>query len=191
MIKQFKRRLLRHVAEILDAARSDTSHIPFGSRGQGVRINRHVRFVEAEGMILGNYIYIGPHCFFSGSGGLTIHDNVAIGPMVYVYTSNHRYDGQAEFVPFDEHLIRRPVCIESHCWIGGNSVIVPGVTVHEGAIVAAGSVVTHDVPRCAVVGGNPAKVLKYRDIERFDRLVAEGKFFEQYEFDVLNAPRGF
>ena len=55
--------------------------------------------------------------------------------------------------------------------------ICGNVTIGDGAIIAAGSVVVKDVPRCAIVGGNPAKVIKYRDIEHFDKLEKEGKYW--------------
>jgi hypothetical protein len=58
-----------------------------------------------------------------------------------------------------------------------SATIVPGVTVGEGAVLGAGSVVTKSVPKYAVVGGNPAKVIKYRDIEMFERLKAEKKYY--------------
>ena len=73
--------------------------------------------------------------------------------------------------------ILRPVRICQNVWVGANTLVAPGVTVHEGAVVAMGSVLTKDVPAGAIVGGNPAKVIKYRDMERYERLKAEGKFY--------------
>lgn len=187
MLRRLMRRIIRRLAAELDWARDDTSGIPFAARGQGVRIASGCRFVDPQGIALGDHIYIGPHCHFAGSGGLRLHDNIAIGPHVYIYTTNHRYEG-AEYVPFDGQIVCEPVEIRSHVWIGGNVVIVPGVTVHEGAVVAAGSVVAADVPRCAVVGGNPARVLKWRDAQAFDRLVAAGRFYQKHEFEQLQRP---
>ncbi len=60
--------------------------------------------------------------------------------------------------------------------MGARCTIIPGVTIEEGAVVAMGSVVTKDVPKGAVVGGNPAKILKYRDLEKYDKLKSENKF---------------
>lgn len=180
MFKWLVRKCMCRLARELDCVRNDTRDIAFCARGTGVRISQGTRFVVPEGIRIGDYVYIGPHCFFSGSGQLTIGDNTAIGPHVYVYTSNHNFD-EPQFVPFDAKLDNRPVVIGSHVWVGGNVVIVPGVTVHEGAVIAAGSVVTTDVPRCAVVAGNPARVIRTRNVERFDKLVAEGKWYERYE----------
>jgi acetyltransferase-like isoleucine patch superfamily enzyme len=69
-----------------------------------------------------------------------------------------------------------PVVIEDFVWLGARVTILPGVRIGEGAIVQMGAVVTKDVPPYAVVGGSPAKILKYRDQARFEQLKANGKF---------------
>jgi maltose O-acetyltransferase len=189
MFKRIAKNILRRLIREMDFIRNDTREIPFRSRGIGVRISCGCKFVESQNIDIGDYVYIGPYCLFGGVGGLKIGSNVAIGPHVYIYTNNHNYN-DADFIPFDEKNDFRPVTIESHVWIGGNVVILPGVTVNEGAIIGAGSVVTKDVPRCAVVGGNPARVIKYRNIERFDTLVTEGKWYERYEWESRNFDKG-
>ena len=69
------------------------------------------------------------------------------------------------------------ITIKDFVWLGANVTIVPGITIGEGAVVGAGSVVTKDVPDCAVVGGNPAKILKYRNKEKFYDLKKQGKYY--------------
>ena len=71
---------------------------------------------------------------------------------------------------------RKQVIIDDYVWIGSDVIISGNVHIGEGAIVAIGSVVVKDVPRCAIVGGNPAKIIKYRDVEHFEKLKAEGKY---------------
>lgn len=73
--------------------------------------------------------------------------------------------------------LMQSVFIGQNCWIGAKSIICPGVKIEDGAIVAMGSVVTKSVPKCAIVGGNPAKIIKYRDIEQYEKLVKEGKTY--------------
>ena len=187
MWKAFKQSVLRRLHASLEHHSRHAHGVRFASRGQGVRISYDCRFVKPEGIWIGDYVYVGPHGFWAGGGGLRVGDNVAIGPHVHIYTENHRYE-DADFVPFDDVIVKEPVEIGDHVWIGGNCVIVPGVSIGEGAVVAAGSVVSSDVPRCAVVGGNPAKVLKYRDAGRFDRLAAEGKWFNRHEVQQTTAP---
>ncbi len=147
-----------------------------GHYGEGVILSRDCSFVEIEGIRIGNWVYIGPGARMSGSGGLWIGNNVAIGPDVSIMTSNHRTEG-VSYIPYGPELDKREVRIEDHVWIGANVVIVPGVTIRQGAIVAAGAVVTRDVECCAVVGGNPAQVIKRRDKDEFDRLLGEGRFW--------------
>lgn len=165
-------RMHRRLAHIVD----NPARLLRGRIGQGVMIQRGCSFVEIDGIRIGNWVYIGPGAQMSGSGGLTIEDNVAIGPDVTVLTSNHRWEG-VEYVPFGPELDRRPVRIESHSWIGARVVILPGVTIGKGAIVGAGAVVTKGVPSCAVVAGNPAVVIKWRSKNDFDRLVKEDRLW--------------
>lgn len=85
-----------------------------------------------------------------------------------IITSNHNYEGNA--IPYDDMDLVKDVKIEDFVWLGNRVMVLPGVTIGEGAIVQAGAVVVKDVPYCAIVGGNPAQVFKYRDKERFERL---------------------
>ena len=71
---------------------------------------------------------------------------------------------------------KKQVVVDDYVWIGSDVIISGNVHIEEGAIVAIGSVVVKDVPRCAIVGGNPAKIIKYRDIEHFEKLKNEGNY---------------
>lgn len=91
-------------------------------------------------------------------GGIEIEDDVMIGPGASLLTANHDlYDHQV--------LLCGKVTIRKNAWIGAKAMILPGVTVGENAVVAGGSVVTKDVEANTVVGGNPARVLKYLDAQ--------------------------
>ena len=158
------------------AAADDPYRVLAGRCGQGVLLHRPSSFVEVDGITIGDWVYIGPGARFSGSGGLTIGNNIAIGPDVTILTSNHRHD-DAEWIPFGPDVVKKEVRIKDHVWIGTRVVILPGVTLGEGAVVAAGSVVTKDVPACAIVAGNPATIIKLRDTETFQRLRSEEQFW--------------
>ena len=80
-------------------------------------------------------------------------------------------------MPYDAIYEVKDVHIGENVWIGADVSIMPGVTIGEGAVVAACACVTKDVPACAVVGGNPARVLKYRDRERYDTLKASDSIY--------------
>jgi len=109
-----------------------------------------------------------------GCGDVKIGDNFHSGFDCLIITQNHNYEGTR--IPYDHTYICKEICIEDNVWLGHRVIILPGVTIGEGAIVQAGAVVTTDIPSCAIVGGNPAKVFKYRDKEHYERLKKEGKF---------------
>lgn len=113
--------------------------------------------------------------FIECGGGVAIGRYFHPGRGLTIYSATHNYSGGSR-IPYDDIHIQMPVTIGDFVWCGANVTILPGITVGEGAVIGAGSVIVKDVPRCAVVGGNPAKVLKYRDIEHFDRLKAAGQF---------------
>lgn len=95
-------------------------------------------------------------------GNVTIGKNVMIGPDLYVFTTNHMHENCA--LPMIEQGFEeeKPVVINDDVWIGARVIILGGIHVGKGSIIGAGSVVTKDVPPFAIVGGNPAKILKMR-----------------------------
>jgi acetyltransferase-like isoleucine patch superfamily enzyme len=100
-------------------------------------------------------VFINHACSFLDLGGITIEDDVLIGPKVSLITENHPLD------PADRRaLLTKPIVIRRKAWIGAAATILPGVTIGENAVVAAGAVVNTDVPANTVVGGIPAKFIK-------------------------------
>lgn len=104
---------------------------------------------------IGKNVFINFDCTFLALGGITIEDDVLIGPKVSLITENHPLN------PKDRKgLICKSILIKKNAWIGANTTILPGVTIGENAVVAAGAVVSKDVPDNTVVGGIPAKIIK-------------------------------
>jgi acetyltransferase-like isoleucine patch superfamily enzyme len=104
---------------------------------------------------IGKNVFINHACSFLDMGGITIGDNVLIGPKVNLVSENHPID------PSQRHsLIGKPIIIKNNAWIGASATILPGITVGENSIVAAGAIVTKDVPDNTIVAGNPAKQIK-------------------------------
>lgn len=104
---------------------------------------------------LGKNVFINHACSFLDMGGITIEDDVLIGPRVNLVTENHPLD------PSDRRaLITKPIVIKRKAWIGAGATILPGVTIGENAVIAAGAVVSKDVPANTVAGGVPAKFIK-------------------------------
>lgn len=113
------------------------------------------------GLKVGNNSSIGPYAYIGCSGYIEIGDNVMMSPRVSIYSENHIFENTK--VPMIEQGVKRSfVKIEDDCWIAANAVILAGVTIGKGTVVAAGSVVTRDVPPFSVVAGNPAKIIKSR-----------------------------
>lgn len=113
------------------------------------------------GLKIGNNSSIGPYSYIGCSGYIEIGDNVMISPRVSIYAENHNFI-EIDIPMIEQGVTRSFVKIEDDCWIAANSVVLAGVVIGKGSIVAAGSVVTKDVPPYSVVGGNPARIIKSR-----------------------------
>ena len=123
---------------------------------------------------------IGQHAGFNGFtatgwGGVKIGNYFHSGTNVKIMLGSHDYD-HGDRIPYGKAVTKKQVVIDDYVWLGDDVTISGNVHIGEGAIVAIGSVVVKDVPPCAIVGGNPAKVIKYRDIEHFEKLKQEGKY---------------
>ena len=104
---------------------------------------------------LGKNVFINHACSFLDLGGIRIEDHVMIGPRVNITSENHPVDPLTR-----KTMVPGAVLIQENAWIGAGATILPGVTVGKNAVVAAGAVVTKDVPPNTVVAGVPAKVVK-------------------------------
>jgi maltose O-acetyltransferase len=133
----------------------------FKSMGRNVTIERGAYFGWGNELSIGDDSGLGVNCLCVGP--ITIGRDVMMGPDVIVLTVNHETSDVTRPMRGQGSRPNRPVVIEDDVWIGTRAIILPGVTVHRGAIVGAGAVVTKDVPPFAVVGGNPARVIKYRN----------------------------
>jgi len=144
------------------------------SVGTNVRISQPTNISHPEKIIIGSNVYLGPDCFISAEGGLTIGSNCSLSGGLLIYTWNHDYN--KEILPFGKEKVHKPVIIKDNVWIGSRVSIVPGVTIGEGSIIGLGSVVTKDVLDLAIIGGNPAKVIKFRDKKQYEKLKNNNKF---------------
>ena len=105
---------------------------------------------------IGSNVFVNQNCTFYDLGGLDIADDVMIGPNVSIITTGHPLEPSQRRVA----TIGKPIVIEKSVWIAAGATIIGGVTVGENSVVAAGSIVTKDVPPNTLVGGNPAKVIR-------------------------------
>lgn len=129
----------------------------FGRKLDGIRILTLFICDFGNRVTFGENVFINHSAILSASGGIEFEDGVMIAPGVRIATINHDMDARHTIYTYGKVTIKR------NAWIGMNVTICPGVTIGEYAVVAAGAVVTKDVPDYAVVGGVPANIIKYQD----------------------------
>ena len=142
-----------------------------GSHGTGLRASGTIRLTKDTH--LGNNVNFNG-LEVAGIGEVRIGDNFHSAKGCILLSDVHNYQG--ELLPYDSTLNSRPITIGDNVWLGRNVMILGGVTIGNGAIIQAGSVVVSDVPELGIAGGHPAKVFKSRDRNEYERLVAEEKF---------------
>lgn len=111
-----------------------------------------------------------------GGGAVRIGNNFHSGRQCLMITQNHKYDG-GDAIPYDtKEYVFKDIVIEDNVWLGDRVIVLGGVTIGEGAIIQAGSVVVSSIPKCAIAGGHPAKVFSSRDLDHYERRKIEGRF---------------
>ncbi len=145
--------------------------------GPGVRLDRAWRIRTGERCVLESGVWlsvlqdyarleIGAYSFFGRdthvevTSAVSIGRGALIGPSVYITDHNHALEAGTPM--FEQPTVSRPVAIAEDVWIGARAIILPGVTIGAGAIIAAGAVVVRSVPPLAVVGGVPSRILRMR-----------------------------
>ncbi len=138
------------------------SFIQFKHYGKNLYFSRGGVFIRPEEIEFGDNIFIGRN-FHISARSLSFGSNIMIGPNLVIECDNHVFNhvGRNVFETRNERSIG-PVKIENDVWIGANVIILPNVTIGEGAIVGAGSVVTKSIPPYSVAVGNPARIIKRR-----------------------------
>ena len=136
----------------------------FGKLGQNVHLEAPFYLDYGYRTTIGDDFFSNFNLTILDGGGVEIGDRVFIGPTVGIYTANHPTDVRRREKGYEWAL---PVKIGNKVWIGGGVTILPGVTIGDNTVIAAGSVVTKDIPANVVAAGNPCKVIK--EAEEGDR----------------------
>ncbi|MDE7256423.1 MAG: sugar O-acetyltransferase [Clostridia bacterium] len=113
-----------------------------------------------QNITVGKNVFINSGCCFQDQGGIEIGDNVLIGQQVVIATLNHDFNPEKR-----ANMLPDSVKIGNNVWIGAHATILSGVTIGDNSVVAAGAVVTKDVPENAVVVGVPAKIIKMLEVK--------------------------
>jgi serine acetyltransferase len=140
--------------------------------GQGLRVNTPSQ-VTPNTWLGDNVNFNGMR--IQGRGKVTVGNNFHSGMECMIITDIHNYD-HGTMIPYDDTYVVKDVVIEDNVWLGSRIIILGGVTIGEGAIIQAGSVVVSNIPKYAIAGGHPAKVFKSRDAEHYERLKKLGRF---------------
>lgn len=140
----------------------------FRKCGKGCHIAKNCTFAGIENILLGDDVSIGPGAvFYSTKAKVIIHDHVMFGPNVTVITGDHRTDIKGRpmtSITNEEKLPEndQDIIFEGDNWIGAGAIILKGVRIGQGSVIAAGAVVTKDVPPFTIVGGVPSKTIRER-----------------------------
>jgi maltose O-acetyltransferase len=136
----------------------------FGEIGEGSMVEPPFHCSYGENTYIGRDSYLNAFCTILDNNEVRIGNHVMIGPTVQIYTAAHLLQAEARIAVWE---VTRPIVIEDNVWIGGGALVLPNVTIGINAVVGAGAVVTRDVPAGTVVVGNPARVVREIDQNRF------------------------
>jgi acetyltransferase-like isoleucine patch superfamily enzyme len=129
-----------------------------GGMGKGCSLRRGIIIHNPEKVVLGDDVSIGEYVHIYGGGGVCIADKTMIGPLTAIATSTHDYSAETMF----DTLVQKPINIGKDVWLGAATVVLPGVSIGDGAVIGAGAVVTKDVPAFTIAIGVPARVVAKR-----------------------------
>ncbi|HKY73986.1 MAG TPA: acyltransferase [Patescibacteria group bacterium] len=140
--------------------------------GKGSTIHLFAQMYEPKNIHIGKGTIIGTMVVLDGRDVLKIGNHVDVASRVMMYNAQHDSDSE------DFGMVTGPITIEDYVFIGPNAIILPGVTIGKGAIVAAGAVVTRDVPPMAIVGGVPAKLIRVRKVKTLQYTLGRPRLFQ-------------
>lgn len=143
-------------------------HELFGSIGSNVSVGDHFTCGFGCNIRIGNNVSVNLNCTFIDCNSITIGDDVLIAPHVHLNTATHPVEWEEranpEWAPgssvYRWRTYAKPIRIGSRCWLGAGVIVLPGVSIGEGSVIGAGSVVTRDIPPHCVAVGNPCRVIR-------------------------------
>ncbi len=159
-----ERRRTRNLLKALNYSRDDEQELRqrivgelFGSAGKRIWIEPPFYCDYGTNIHLGNTVYFNFNCVILDPARVDIGDNVLLGPSVQVYTATHPIEAEIRKSGLE---LAKPVRIAADVWIGGGTIINPGLTIGARSVIGAGSVVTSDIPEDVFAAGNPCRVIR-------------------------------
>lgn len=153
------------IVNFIKCIRHFKGNVPYNE----IRAPSRIKIERPSLVTLSGPVYFGPNFTLMNRSKVSIGENVIFGPNVCMIDYNHNFQS-TEYIPYSGENIIRPITIGAHVWIGYGAIILPGVSIGEGAIIGAGAVVTRSIPECGIAVGNPARVIARRDAVVFDSL---------------------
>lgn len=147
----------------------------------GTQIHHSVQFVSLEHVRIGRFVFLGPKSFLDCSGGVDIGDGTIVSSEVVILSTSHNWRS-SESIPYGGSFKDKEVVLGKGVWLGYRSMILPGVRLGDGAIVSAGSVVRGCVPKHAIVAGNPATVVGFRNVLEGDKLIESECYYMKRKY---------
>ncbi len=169
--------ILKHLYRV---RKSENLRASFMKKYAPCKIGSEFKVSTPENLKLGKYIDIQRNCHIAANGGVSIGNYTQISENFTVFSDEHLYDID-DYIPISNLKIKKPVIIEDFVIIGANVSILPGVNIGRGSIIGMGAVVINSIPPFSIALGNPARVIKKRDVEQFQKLLVEKKYFQNIE----------
>jgi acetyltransferase-like isoleucine patch superfamily enzyme len=163
--------------------KSEQTRVQLTKKFNTVRISSGLRVTSIDNLTLGEYVDIQTNCYIASNGGVSIGDYTQISENFLVFSDEHLYDTN-DYIPISNKKIKKPVKIEDFVVIGTNVSVLPGVTIGRGCIIGMGSVVVNDISPFSIALGNPARVIKKRDEDEFNKLFENKSFFQNIKGDL-------
>ncbi|MEP7165513.1 MAG: acyltransferase [Ferruginibacter sp.] len=162
MFKRIQQYAIDKLRNLVNKNKFDAYKKNAKSFGNNVTLVFPLTIEGIQSVSIGDNTAIGTYVHIWGYGGVSIGNRVQIATHASIISVTHDHSSEKMY----ETSLLKSVVIDDDVWIGANSTILPGITLGKGCVVGAGSVVTKDVPPLAIVAGNPAKVIKFRNIDK-------------------------